>query len=167
MGAVAWSVGMLLWPDLVAPPNILFAPAAALLFVFSCSRCFISTAGGWKPPCVRAWQLARRPLPCLTPSQGYADRLHYRRIGFFRTPGMPAATRCFAPCWTHARSCCSCWRCRWRLPVCFVRDDKGHDGYPDLGHGAGYTGHSLSGCGTGGLIGGLPKLPARLVGAMS
>ena len=169
MGAVAWSVGMLLWPDLVAPPNILFALLPLSLFVFKLLKMLYlyrrrveatlrqSLAAGLAGLAV-SHTIARAMLT------GFITR----RIGFFRTPKYASSNALFRSLLDAREELLFLLVLSLAIAGLFlVRDDSDMMDIRVWAMVLAIQGIPYLAAVLVALIGGLPKLPARLVGAMS
>ena len=169
LGAVVWTVSMLLWPDRVAPPNILFALLPLSLFVFKLLKMFYlyrrrvaatlrqSLAAGLAGLAV-SHTIARAMLT------GFITR----RIGFFRTPKYASSSALFRSLLDAREELLFLLVLSLAIAGLFlVRNDSDMMDIRVWAIVLGIQGIPYLAALLVAVIGGLPKLPAKLIGAMN
>ena len=169
LGALAWTVSMLFWPDSIPPPNILFALLPLSLFVFKLIKMLFLYR---RRVAATLRQSLAAGLAGLSLSHTIARAMLTgfitRKIGFFRTPKFASNSALLRSLMDAREELLFLLALSLAIVGLFlVRDDSDMMDIRVWSLVLGVQGIPYLAALLVAFIGGLPKLPARLVGAMN
>jgi len=169
IGALAWTVSMLFWPDAVPPPNILFAVLPLSLFLFKMSKMFFLYR---RRVAATLRQSIAAGLAGLSLSHTIARAMVTgfitSKIGFFRTPKFASNSALLRSLLDAREELLFLLAIGLAIAGLFlVRNDSDMMDIRIWALVLGVQGIPYLAAVLVALIGGMPKLPAKLVGAMT